>query len=105
MTQRLRALAALPEVLSSIPSNHMVVGNHLRWELMPSSGASEDVLIYIIYIYIKYIHTYIHTYIHLFFKKAKVQISQNLCNSSLKRQRQGNPQNRLTSETKHIGKL
>jgi hypothetical protein len=27
--QRLRALTALPEVLSSIPSNHMVVHNHL----------------------------------------------------------------------------
>jgi hypothetical protein len=29
MTQRLRALAALPEVLSSIPSNHMVALNHV----------------------------------------------------------------------------
>jgi hypothetical protein len=29
MTQRLRALTALPEVLSSIPSNHMVADNHL----------------------------------------------------------------------------
>ena len=29
MTQRLRALTALPEVLSSIPSNHMVAHNHL----------------------------------------------------------------------------
>jgi hypothetical protein len=29
MTQWLRALAALPEVLSSIPSNHMVAHNHL----------------------------------------------------------------------------
>jgi hypothetical protein len=29
MTQRLRTLAALPEVLSSIPSNHMVTHNHL----------------------------------------------------------------------------
>jgi hypothetical protein len=29
MTRRLRALTALPEVLSSIPSNHMVVHNHL----------------------------------------------------------------------------
>jgi hypothetical protein len=27
--QRLRALTALPEVLSSIPSNHMVAHNHL----------------------------------------------------------------------------
>jgi hypothetical protein len=29
MAQRLRALAALPEALSSIPSNHMVAYNHL----------------------------------------------------------------------------
>jgi hypothetical protein len=29
MTQWLRALTALPEVLSSIPSNHMVAHNHL----------------------------------------------------------------------------
>jgi hypothetical protein len=29
MAQRLRAPAALPEVLSSIPSNHMVAHNHL----------------------------------------------------------------------------
>jgi hypothetical protein len=27
--QRLKALTALPEVLSSIPSNHMVAHNHL----------------------------------------------------------------------------
>jgi hypothetical protein len=42
MAQQLRALAALPEVLSSIPSNHMVAHNHLEWDLMPSSGVSED---------------------------------------------------------------
>jgi hypothetical protein len=29
MAQQLRALTALPEVLSSNPSNHMVVHNHL----------------------------------------------------------------------------
>ncbi|EDL98331.1 rCG43917 [Rattus norvegicus] len=29
MAQRLRALAALPEVLSLIPSNHLVAHNHL----------------------------------------------------------------------------
>jgi hypothetical protein len=28
MAQWLRALTALPEILSSIPSNHMVVHNH-----------------------------------------------------------------------------
>jgi hypothetical protein len=41
---------ALPEVLSSIPSNHMMAHNHLLWNLMPSSGVSEEsngVLIYI----------------------------------------------------------
>jgi hypothetical protein len=50
MAQRLRAPTALPEVLSSIPSNHMVAHNHLQWDLMPSSGVSEDsdsVLIFI----------------------------------------------------------
>jgi hypothetical protein len=42
MAQWLRALTALPEVLSSIPSNNMVAHNHLLWDLMPSSGVSED---------------------------------------------------------------
>jgi len=41
-SQWLRALTALPKVLSSIPSNHMVTHNHLSWALMPSSGVSED---------------------------------------------------------------
>jgi hypothetical protein len=41
MAQRLRALTAFPEVLSSVPSNHVVAHNHL-WGLMPSSGVSED---------------------------------------------------------------
>jgi hypothetical protein len=46
MAQPLRALTALPEVLSSIPSNHMVAQNHLT----PFSGVfgkSNGVLIYI----------------------------------------------------------
>jgi hypothetical protein len=50
MAQWLRALTALPEILSSIPSNHMVAHNHLQWDLMPSSGVSEEsngLLIYI----------------------------------------------------------
>jgi hypothetical protein len=50
MAQRLNAQTTLPEVLSSSPSNHMVAHNHLEWDLMPSSGVSEDrnsVLIYI----------------------------------------------------------
>jgi hypothetical protein len=42
MAQQLRAQTALPEVLSSIPSNHMVAHYHLSWDLMPSSGVSED---------------------------------------------------------------
>jgi len=37
MAQWLRALTALPEVLSSISSNHMVAHNHLQWDLVPSS--------------------------------------------------------------------
>ena len=37
MAQRLRALTALSEVLSSIPSNHMVAHNLLQWNLMISS--------------------------------------------------------------------
>jgi hypothetical protein len=42
MAQRLKALTALPQVLSSIPSNHTVAHNHLKWDLMPSSGVSEE---------------------------------------------------------------
>jgi hypothetical protein len=42
MAQRLGALTVLPEDLSSVPSNHMVAHNHLWWDLMPSSGVSED---------------------------------------------------------------
>jgi hypothetical protein len=42
MAQWLKALTALPEVPSSIPSNHMVAHDHLQWDLMPSSGVSED---------------------------------------------------------------
>jgi hypothetical protein len=38
MAQWLRALTALPKVLSSNPSNHMVAHNHLT----PSSEVSED---------------------------------------------------------------
>jgi hypothetical protein len=50
MAQWLRALSTLLEVLSPIPSNHTVAHNYLQWDLMPSSGVSEDsysVLIYI----------------------------------------------------------
>jgi hypothetical protein len=48
MAQSLRTLTALPEVLSSIPSNHMVIHDHLSWDLMPSSGVSEDTYIVLI---------------------------------------------------------
>jgi hypothetical protein len=36
MVLQLRALTALPEVLSSNSSNHVVAHNHLEWDLMPS---------------------------------------------------------------------
>ena len=42
MAQYRRALTVLPEVLSSIPSNRIVVHNHLQWGLMPSLGVSEE---------------------------------------------------------------
>jgi hypothetical protein len=42
MAQRLRALTALQEVLSSTPSNHMMAHNPMQWGLVPSSGVSED---------------------------------------------------------------
>ena len=50
MAQRLRALTAIPEVLSSNPSNHMVAHNNLQWDPMPSSGVSEDSCSVVIYI-------------------------------------------------------
>ena len=34
MTQQLRALSALPVVLSSIPSKHMVAHTHLQWDAL-----------------------------------------------------------------------
>ena len=53
MAQWLRALTALPEVLSSIPRNHVVAYNYLQWGLMPFSGMSEESNgEYILYIYI-----------------------------------------------------
>ena len=42
MAQGLSALTALPEILSSIPGNHMVAYSHLYWDLMHSSCVSED---------------------------------------------------------------
>lgn len=49
-TQQLRALNALPEVLSSIPSNLMVPHNHLQWNPMSFSGLSEESYNELIYI-------------------------------------------------------
>jgi hypothetical protein len=46
MAQRLRALAVPPEVLSSIPSNHMVAHNYLYWNLMLSSGMHAEYCIH-----------------------------------------------------------
>jgi hypothetical protein len=42
MAQWLGALTALPVLLSSIPSKHVVNRKHLYWDLMPSSGVSQD---------------------------------------------------------------
>jgi hypothetical protein len=44
-------MTVLLEVLSSIPSNHMMAQNYLQWDPMPCSGVSEDS--YSILIYIK----------------------------------------------------
>lgn len=37
MAKRLEALAALSEILSSVPNNHIEAHNHLQWDLMSSS--------------------------------------------------------------------
>jgi hypothetical protein len=42
MAQQSRTLNALPEILSSLLSNHMVAHNHGSWDPMPSSGVSEE---------------------------------------------------------------
>jgi hypothetical protein len=42
MAQGLRALIVLPEVLRSIPNNHMLAQNHLYWDPMYFSGVSSD---------------------------------------------------------------
>jgi hypothetical protein len=42
MARQSGALAALTEVLSSIPSNYMVAHNRLQWDSMPSSGVAEN---------------------------------------------------------------
>ena len=42
MAQQLKALTSLPQVLSSILSNHLLYHNHLSWDLMPPFGVSED---------------------------------------------------------------
>jgi hypothetical protein len=50
MAQQLRTLIPLLEVLISVPKNHIVALNHLKWDPMSSSAVSEDsnsVLIYI----------------------------------------------------------
>ena len=42
MAQPLGALTALPYVLSSIPSNDMVIHNLLLWDLMLSSAVPKE---------------------------------------------------------------
>jgi hypothetical protein len=51
MVQCLRALPALPEVLSSSLISHMVIHNHLYWDLMLSSGMQ-------VYMQIEFSNTY-----------------------------------------------
>jgi hypothetical protein len=46
VAQRLREMTALPEDLSSIPSNHMVVHNHLQWDLMPLQVCLKTATVY-----------------------------------------------------------
>ena len=49
MVQRLRALPALPKVLSSIPSNHMAAHNHeMRSGALFWSAAYRQNIVYII---------------------------------------------------------
>ena len=62
MAQRLKALTALPKILSSNPSNHTVNHNHPLLDLMPSSGVSEDN--YSVLTYNLYTHTHTHTHTH-----------------------------------------
>ena len=62
ISQQLRILADFREVLSSIPSNHMVAHNHLYWNLMPFSGMR---------VYMQIEHSYIkQIYINKSFIKA-----------------------------------
>jgi hypothetical protein len=53
MAMQLGALSFLPEVLSSVPSNHMVAHNHLSRDLMPFSGLQ-------VYMQIEHSYTYIN---------------------------------------------
>jgi hypothetical protein len=56
MAQRLRALSAFSEALSSIPSNHPGGSqSDLYWDLMPSSGRQAYLQIEHSYILNKYI--------------------------------------------------
>ena len=56
VAQWLRALIALPEVLSSILSTHMAALNYLSWGIVPSSGMKTSILIE--HSHIKYIYKY-----------------------------------------------
>jgi hypothetical protein len=65
MAQQLRALAALPEVLSSIPSSHIVAHNHPQWDPLLSPGVSEESYSALTYDYI-YIYIYVYIYIYIY---------------------------------------
>lgn len=49
-----KILAALPVVLSSVPSYHMMAHSHLQWDLTPSAGV--QVHMQIEHSYIKFIN-------------------------------------------------
>ena len=70
MAQMLRALTALPEILSSIPSNY------LEWVLMPSSGTQAYMQAE------RCTHTHTHTHTHT----QEDVISKKMCHSDLKYQ-------------------
>ena len=57
MAQWVRALTIFPEVLSSIPSNHMVAYNYPEQDPIPSSDVSEDSYSVLIHKIIKVIVT------------------------------------------------
>ena len=52
VAQGLGVLAVLPEVPSSIPSDHIVAHSHLWWDLVPSSGVQPCVMCVCVCVYV-----------------------------------------------------